>query len=202
MVYITKLVGFVILGLLAATIIVAIAVIVAHKRSHQINAYPQNLQTSSSERIRQSQTSMIERRQSIHRDILTSSVHLSSVSASSSSSSPNLPGIASGAAPGAVPVAAPTAITSWPQNSLFVFESTQHILPKYQEVEENSSLIINPTATEKIALRDFSPRIADEIAVVVGDRLLIFKSFEDGWCSAQNLRTRVAGICPLTVFED
>ncbi|KAJ3156223.1 hypothetical protein HDU86_003987 [Geranomyces michiganensis] len=49
---------------------------------------------------------------------------------------------------------------------------------------------------------DFFPAEPDEMTLAVGDVVVIFQSFDDGWASGRNLRTNVEGFFPLNALGE
>ncbi|KAJ3279423.1 hypothetical protein HK104_001475 [Borealophlyctis nickersoniae] len=53
----------------------------------------------------------------------------------------------------------------------------------------------------KTAVYDYVPSLPDEVAVSVGDQIVIMEVFEDGWVFGRNLRSDTCGMLPLCIVE-
>ncbi|KAI9335520.1 hypothetical protein BDR26DRAFT_865901 [Obelidium mucronatum] len=51
------------------------------------------------------------------------------------------------------------------------------------------------------AVYQFAPQLSDEIEVLVGDRVVVLKKFDDGWCVGYNLTSEMEGHFPLYCVE-
>eukprot|EP01136_Pigoraptor_vietnamica_P023021 Opistho-1_new@74696 len=56
-------------------------------------------------------------------------------------------------------------------------------------------------AATHTATYDYDPQGTDEIALRVGDSLVVTKTFDDGWLSGRNVRTNKSGLFPSTYVQ-
>ncbi|KAJ3013268.1 Sorbin and SH3 domain-containing protein 2 [Thoreauomyces humboldtii] len=65
-----------------------------------------------------------------------------------------------------------------------------------------TSSVSHQTGKRFRAEHDFYPSEEDEVQLAIGDTVVIWQSFEDGWATGENLRTGAKGFFPLNALEE
>ncbi|KAJ1508123.1 hypothetical protein HMI54_010986 [Coelomomyces lativittatus] len=65
----------------------------------------------------------------------------------------------------------------------------------------SDSIMVPSDAPAYYAIREYIPKMEDELALEEGDVILVIEEFDDGWVKAMNERTGSQGVCPLTFLE-